>query len=245
MPTGDRHIRLAFDHELRRLEDDVLDMGRIAGDLLRRAVDALTARDVAAASAVIEADEHMDARHLDIEQRVVGLLATQQPMAGDLRTLASFLVMAIDLERLADHAEGIADAVTRLRDTPLLGPLVDVPYMETLVRGMLHDVLEAVARRDPVLAEAVAVKDDIVDALRAQVFRVMLTYMAEHPRRISEAIDLIVVAQHLERAADHVTNIAERVVYMVTGRLATLNAETAGPGIANRGVHDDGEARWR
>ncbi|MDR7418369.1 MAG: phosphate signaling complex protein PhoU [Armatimonadota bacterium] len=229
MLTGDRHIRGAFDQALQRLEDDILRMGRTVGDLLRRAVEALMAHDVAAAVAVIEADDAVDDEHLRLEHRIVALLATQQPMARDLRTLASLLVTTIDLERMADHAEGIADAARRLRDASLVEPLVQIAYMDTLVRGMLHDVLEALARRDPVLAEAVAARDDTVDALRAQVFRVMLTYMAENPRRLSEAIDLIVVAQHLERSADHVTNVAERVVYMATGRLKVLNPETARP----------------
>jgi phosphate transport system protein len=225
MITGDRHIRVAFDGELRRLEDDILRMGALAGDLLRRAVEALGTQDVAAAAAVSEADATVDAMHLDIEQRVIRLIATQQPMAGDLRLLASGMAISIDLERLADHASGIARVARRLNPATLRRPMVDIPYMEQVVRGMLHDVLESFARRDPVLAEAVAAKDDTVDALNEQIFRVLLTHMAEHPRRLSEAIDLIMVAMHLERSADHVTNIAERVVYVVTGHMKAFNGE--------------------
>jgi phosphate transport system protein len=198
-------------------------MGGVVGDLINRSVQALLGQDTAAAAAVIEDDSHVDEMHLAIEQRVIGMLATQQPMAIDLRTLASILAMSIDLERLADHAEGIADAVQRINGNSLLKPIVDIPYMEQVVRGMLHDVLEAFAHRDPVLAQAVAAKDDTVDALRAQIFRVLLTYMAENPRKLSEALDLVLVAQHLERAADHVTNIAERVIYIVTGEMRSLN----------------------
>jgi phosphate transport system protein len=223
MAKTDRHIRGAFDHELQGLEDDVLRMGGLVGDLMHRAVTALLRQDSEAAAAVVDEDNRVDALHLAIEQRVVGLLATQQPMAVDLRTLASVLVMSIDLERLADHAEGIARAVQRINSNSLLKPIVDIPYMEQVVRGMLHDALEALARRDPVLAQAVAAKDDTVDALRSQVFRVLLTYMAENPRKLSEALDLVLVAQHLERAADHVTNIAERVIYIVTGEMKSLN----------------------
>jgi phosphate transport system protein len=223
MAKTDRHIRGAFDHELRGLEDDVLRMGGVVGDLLHRSVAALLSRDRAAAAAVVEEDSRVDDMHLAIEQRVVGLLATQQPMAIDLRTLASIMAMSIDLERLADHAEGVAGAVQRINGNSLLKPVVDIPYMEQVVRGMLHDVLEAFARRDPVLAQAVAAKDDTVDALRSQIFRVLLTYMAENPRKLSEALDLVLVAQHLERAADHVTNIAERVIYIVTGEMRSLN----------------------
>jgi phosphate transport system protein len=223
MAKIDRHIRGAFDQELHGLEDDILRMGGVVGDLIHRAVQALLRQDTAAAAAVVEDDSRVDEMHLAIEQRVIGMLATQQPMAIDLRTLASILAMSIDLERLADHAEGIADAVQRINGNTLLKPIVDIPYMEQLVRGMLHDVLEAFAHRDPVLAQAVAAKDDTVDALRAQIFRVLLTYMAENPRKLSEALDLVLVVQHLERAADHVTNIAERVIYIVTGEMRSLN----------------------
>jgi phosphate transport system protein len=225
MAKTDRHIRGAFDHELHGLEDDVLRMGGVVGDLIHRAVQALLKQDTAAAAAVVEDDSRVDDMHLAIEQRVIGMLATQQPMAIDLRTLASIMAMSIDLERLADHAEGIADAVRRINGNSLLKPIVDIPYMEQVVRGMLHDVLEAFAHRDPVLAQAVAAKDDTVDALRAQIFRVLLTYMAENPRKLSEALDLVIVAQHLERAADHVTNIAERVIYIVTGEMRSLNED--------------------
>jgi phosphate transport system protein len=227
MITGDRHIRMAFDEDLRRLEDDVLRMGSLAGDLLRRAVEALGAQDLGAAVAVGEADATVDTMHLEIEQRVIRLIATQQPMAGDLRLLASAMAISIDLERLADHATGIAHVARRLNPAMLRRPMVDIPYMEQVVRGMLHDVLEAFARRDPILAEAVAAKDDTVDALNEQIFRVLLTHMTEYPRRLSDAIDLIMVAMHLERSADHVTNIAERVFYMATGHMKAFNGEAA------------------
>jgi phosphate transport system protein len=225
MLTGDRHTRVAFDEALRRLEDDVSRMGALVGDLVHRAVEALSAQDAAAAASVAETDAAVDAMHLEIEQRVIMLIATQQPMAGDLRLLASAMAISIDLERLADHATAVARIAHRLNHTTLHRPMVDIPYMEQLVRGMLHDVLEALARRDPVLAEAVAAKDDTVDTLNEQIFRVLVTYMAENPRRLSEALDLVMVAMHLERAADHVTNIAERVVYVVTGQMKVFNGE--------------------
>jgi phosphate transport system protein len=231
MATRERRTRGAFDQDLKHLETALVRMGVMAGALVRRAVDSLEQRDVPAAAAVIADDAQVDAMHLDIERRVVTLIATQQPMAGDLRMLASMLTISIDLERLADHAEGIADAVRRLARTaragrdPWRSPVAAIPYMEQLVAGMLHDVMEAFTHRDPVLAEAVAAKDQVVDNMRAQVFRAALTYMAENPRTLSQALDLILIAQHLERAADHVTNIAERVVYAVTGELKILNPE--------------------
>jgi phosphate transport system protein len=225
MMTGNRQVRMAFDHDLRRLEDDLLKMGGRVADLIKRAMEALRDQDPAAAQAVREADAQIDAAHLEIEQRVITLIATQQPVARDLRALAAMMAISIDLERMADHATGIAQTVGRLKHTALLRPLVDIPYMEQVVLGMLHDILEAFARRDPVLAEAVAAKDDTVDALHEQVFRVLLTYMAESPKKLSEALDLIFVAMHLERIGDYATNIAERVVFVATGRMMDLDGQ--------------------
>lgn len=218
-----RHIREAYEEALRALEEDVVRMGSLAGDLIRRAVDALKRQDVQAAEAVIAEDDTVDRLHLDLEERVAKLLATQQPMAGDLRVLMSVFAISMDLERMADHAEGIAKATRRLSREPLLKPLVDIPYMERLVQEMLQDALHAFVQRDAALAEALVRKDDTVDALRSQVFRELITYMVEDPRTISRALDLVLVAQHLERAADHVTNVAERIIYMVTGELRELN----------------------
>ncbi|MDR5710107.1 MAG: phosphate signaling complex protein PhoU [Armatimonadota bacterium] len=218
-----RHIREAFDEALQSLEEEILRMGSLAGDLIHRSVEALRRQDTEAAEAVIREDDVVDRLHLQIEDRVVKLLATQQPMAGDLRVLTSALAISIDLERLADHAEGIAKAVRRLANQPPVKPLVDIPRMEQLVQEMLQEALQAFAQRDPRQAEALAAKDDQVDDLRSQVFRELITYMMEDPRTISRALDLLLVAQHLERAADHVTNIAERIIYMVTGELRELN----------------------
>lgn len=216
-------LREAFEHELESLQEDVLRMGSVAGDLIHRAVEALRKQDVRDADAVIAEDDRVDAMHVDIERRVIELLATQQPMARDLRILAAILAISIDLERLADHAEAIAKAAKRLSGEPLLKPLVDIPYMEQILQGMLQDAQRAFVQRDVKLAEALAAEDDKVDALRSQVFRELLTYMAEDPRTISRGLDLILVTQNLERAADHVTNIAERVIYMVTGEMKELN----------------------
>ncbi len=218
-----RHIREAFDEALQDLEEEILRMGSLAGDLIHRAVEALRRQDAEAAEAVIAEDDVVDRMHLEIEDRVVKLLATQQPMAGDLRVLTSVLAISIDLERLADHAEGIGKATKRLAHQPPVKPLVDIPRMEQLVQEMLHEAMQAFAQRDVQRAEALATKDDLVDELRSQVFRELITYMMEDPRTISRALDLILVAQHLERAADHVTNIAERVIYMVTGEQRELN----------------------
>ncbi|MDQ7857767.1 MAG: phosphate signaling complex protein PhoU [Armatimonadota bacterium] len=227
MSASERHTRVAFDDALRSLEDEVLRMGGMVSGLLQRAVAALQAGDRAAAASVVADDAGVDALHLDIEQRVVALLATQQPMAGDLRVVTSILGIAIDLERLGDHAEGIARLAPFRGRSSLARSVVDLSYMTGVVRGMLHDALEAFTRRDPVLAQAVATRDATVDALNEQVFRVLLTHMAEQPRRLSEAIDLVMAAMRLERAGDHVTNIAERVVYAATGVLRPLGGSRA------------------
>ncbi|MBI3998840.1 MAG: phosphate signaling complex protein PhoU [Armatimonadetes bacterium] len=218
-----RVTRDLFIRELEALQAEVLRMARMAGEAIHEAVEALRERDPARAERVIRDDDQIDALHLDLEDRCLRLLARQQPMASDLRTIAAVFAISIDLERMADHAEGISKAVKPLADQPLLKPLIDIPRMEELVQEMLRDAMEAFLRRDPALAEAMAKKDDVVDGLRSQVFRELLTYMISDPRTVPRALELLLVAQHLERAADHITNIDERVIYLVTGELRELN----------------------
>ncbi len=215
--------REAFDRELTQLQDDLLRMGALVEEAIRRSIEALRARSVETADAIIEADNAIDALHLDLEDRCLRLMATQQPMAKDLRTIAAVWTMTIDLERIGDHAEDIARATKRMAEQPLLKPLVDIPRMAQLVQEMLRDGLDAFVRRDTELAQRMAAKDDDVDRLYSQVFRELLTYMIEDPKSIQRATHLLMVAQALERAGDHVTNIAERVIYMVTGTLKELN----------------------
>ncbi len=209
--------------ELDTLKADVVRMATMAGEAIHAAVEALRDRDIAWADRVIAEDDKIDPLHMDLENRCMRLLATQQPMASDLRAIASVLAITIDLERMADHAEGISKAAKRLADQPLLKPLIDIPRMEELVQQMLREAMDAFLRRDPALAEAMTKKDDEIDALRSQVFRELLTYMLSDPKTTPRALELLLVAQHLERAADHITNIGERVIYMVTGELRELN----------------------
>jgi phosphate transport system protein len=217
------HTRETFDRDLTQLQDDLLRMGALVDDALRRSMEALRARSVDLAEAIIQDDNRIDALHLDLEDRCLRLMATQQPMAKDLRTIAAVWTMTIDLERMGDHAEDIARATKRLAEQPLLKPLIDIPRMAEIVRGMLRDGLDAFVRRDTALAQRMAQKDDEVDHLYSQVFRELLTYMIEDPRNIQRATHLLMVAQALERMGDHATNIAERVIYMVTGTLKELN----------------------
>jgi len=215
--------RVGFERDLRQLKQDVLELGARAGQALHRAMEALLARDVALAEQVIAEDDSLDAIHLNLEQRCMRLLATQQPMATDLRTIASVFAITLDLERMADHAEGICRATRRLGDEPPVKPLVDIPRMEEIVQEMLRDALEALGTHDADLAVRAAARDDLVDALRSQVFSDLLEIMIHDPALTHRALELLIVAQHLERAADHVTNVCERVVYMVTGELRELN----------------------
>jgi phosphate transport system protein len=215
--------RELFLKEMEALQADVVRMATMAGEAIHASVDALRTLDSDWAERIVRDDDRIDALHLELEDRCMRLLARQQPMASDLRTIAAAFAISIDLERLADHAEGISKAVKRLAGQPHLKPLIDIPRMEGLVQAMLRDAMEAFLRRDPGLAEAMAKKDDEVDALRSQVFRELLTYMMSDPRTISRALELLLVAQHLERAADHITNIGERVIYMVQGELRELN----------------------
>ncbi len=215
--------RETFDRDLEQLQQDLLRMGDLVDTAIRQAIEALQARSAEQAEAVVVSDNAIDALHLELEDRCLRLMATQQPMAKDLRMIAAIWTMTIDLERMGDHAEDIARITRRIAAQPLLKPLIDIPRMADLVREMLRDGLDAFVRRDTGLAEQMALKDDAVDHLYAQVFRELLTYMIEDPRNIQRATHLLMVAQALERMGDHATNIAERVIYMVTGTLRELN----------------------
>lgn len=215
--------REAYERELQRLRDDVARMGERAGEAIHRSVEALRERDVAAAERVIAEDDAIDAQHMDLEQRCMRLLATQQPMARDLRAIAAVFAITIDLERMADHAEGISRAVKRLGSEPPVMALEDIPRMDAQLQEMMRDTLDAFHAQDPVLARRAAAKDDAVDELRNRVLHDLLDLMISDPQTVPRALELLIVARHLERAADHLTNVCERIVYMVTGELRELN----------------------
>jgi len=215
--------RESYERELQKLREDVMAMGVRAGEAIHVSVEALKSRNLALATQVITDDDKIDALHLELEDRCMRLLATQQPMARDLRAIASVFAIVLDLERMADHAEGVSRATKRLGSEPLVKPLIDIPKMEALVQEMLHDALQAFETQDADLALRMAKKDDEVDELRSAVFRELLAIMTREPEKVERALELLLVAQHLERAADHITNIGERVVYMITGRLQELN----------------------
>jgi phosphate transport system protein len=215
--------RAAFDRQLHTLQDDMLLMGSMVEKAIERSVDALKRRDVELARQVVAEDELVNARRWQIEERAIELIARQQPMAVDLRVIASVMQIITDLERMGDHAEGIAKIALMHGDEPLLKPLIDIPRMASEACAMLRDSLDAFVRRDAAAAQAIAERDDIVDSLYDQVYRELLTFMIEDPKSIQRATWLLWAAHNLERIADRATNICERVVYLVTGRMQEIN----------------------
>ena len=211
--------RVEFDKHLRELKDELLEMGSMVEKALARAIDALKRRDMEMARLIVEDDSKINKKRFDIEEKCVELIATQQPLARDLRQIVSILHMTVDLERMGDHAEGIARINIRMGDEPLLKPLIDVPRMAQLGIDMTHRALQAFIDLNVENARAVCKADDEVDALYDQVYRELLVYMIQDPRTIQRATYLLWIAHDLERIADRATNIAERVVFTVTGKM--------------------------
>ena len=215
-------IRKAFHGKLNEIQNEILVMGSMVEKAIDRSVGALKRRDQKLAEQVITDDNKINEKRFEIEEKCVQLIATQQPMASDLRTIVSVLNIITELERIGDHAEGIAKIVVMIGDEPPLKPLIDIPRMAEKVNNMLHRSLDALINRDAGTAKQIVGEDNKVDELYDQVFRELLTFMAEDPKTITRATRLIWVAHNLERSADRVTNICERVVYMVTGKMEEL-----------------------
>lgn len=190
---------------------------------IERGIEALKTRNVNLAHQIIEDDLKINRKRYETEDKCLELIATQQPLASDLRTIASVLHITVDLERMGDHAEGIAKIALMLADEPPLKPYIDIPRMAQVGIDMLMGSMEAFKNRDPDRARAICNQDDEVDALYEQVYRELLTFMINDPRTIQRATHLIWAAHNLERIADRVTNICERVVYLVEGRIEELN----------------------
>jgi len=207
-----------FHDELSDLKSTLLAMSAEAQTALAAAVEALLQRDAAKASQVISGDHKIDALEVEIEDLVVKLLATQQPMAKDLRLLMAALKIANDLERVGDHAVNIAQSAERLLASPPIVPEPEIVEMARMARRMLSDALDAFVRADAQAGRAVCRRDDQVDGLHDSVFRILLTHMMETPHIISAAIELFLVSRNLERVADLATNIAEDVVFLVEGK---------------------------
>jgi phosphate transport system protein len=217
-------MRTQFHKKLREIQDDVLAMGSMVEKANSRSIEALKQRDLDTARKVVTEDPRINRRRFEIEDRCIQLIATQQPMAGDLRAIISVLNIITEMERIADHARGIAKIVIMIGDEPPLKPLIDIPRMSDKVNDMLRRSLDAFVNRDADAARQIATEDDQVDNLYNQVFRELLSFMIEDPRTITRATRLIWVAHNLERSADRVTNICERIIYLVTGKMEEIEA---------------------
>ncbi|HYW88030.1 MAG TPA: phosphate signaling complex protein PhoU [Chloroflexota bacterium] len=219
VPASERLMRSNFHKELERLQDDVLVLGGMVERAILRAVNALRERDTAAAYVIESEDVLINRKRFDIEEATLLLMATQQPMASDLRRLAAIVHIVTDLERMGDYAAGIARICVQIGDEPLIKPLIDIPRMAEVTASMLRRALDALIERDVAAAEQIAQQDDEVDALYQQVYRELLMLMLANPRCIDQATHLLWVAHNLERVGDRVQNICERVVFVVTGKM--------------------------
>jgi len=220
--------RESFDRELGRLQDEVLTLGSMVENALIKSVDILKKRDRQESKRLIAQDRLINEKRYEIEADALALIATQQPMARDLRTIAAVLDVTSELERIGDYAKGIARINLMLGEEPLLKPLIDVPAMAAKARDMLHQALEAFVEQDAEKASKIPDSDDYVDHLYNQVYRELLALIMANPRRIDQANYLLWVAHNLERAADRVTNICERVIFTVTGEMVEMDQEDSG-----------------
>lgn len=215
-----------FDEELRELRQQMLSMAGMAEQLVGKAVRALVDRDAPLAEEAIREDEVVNQMEIEIEEACVGLLARFQPEAKDLRLITMAFKIVNDLERVADQGVNVAERTLDLVKEPLLKPLIDIPRMAALALQMLKDALDAFVNQNVELAREVCRRDEEVDRLNGQVCQELLASMAEDPKAIHRAVDLILIGRHLERVADHATNIAEDVYYFVKG--ATIKHRLAG-----------------
>jgi len=209
--TGWSDRKVVFEEKMSWLQDKLQQMGNLVESAIAKSVEALKTQDLKIAQAVIDGDDQIDDLEREIEEKILEVIATQQPMAKDLRRVATLFKMINDLERMADYATSIAKITMRIGNQPLIKPLVDIP------QKMVKQALDAYVREDVDLAWAVGKDDDEVDNLYSQIFRELLTIMMENPKTITQATHLLFVGRWLERISDHATNIAEEVIFLVTG----------------------------
>jgi len=215
--------RTALERQLAEIQEDMLVLAGMVESAIERGIEALRNRDAQLAREIIADDIKINRKRYETEEKCLELIATQQPLAGDLRTIVAVLFMIVDLERMGDHAEGIAKIALMLADEPPLKPYIDIPRMAQIASRMLMGSIEAFKHRDADRARAICNEDDEVDGLYDQVYRELLTFMLQDPRTIQRATYLTWVAHNLERIADRATNICERVVYLVEGKIEELN----------------------
>ncbi len=217
--------RDTFGGELANLKNQLLQLGMDTERTIGEGVNALKTRDRALAQAIIAHDAEINRVRYSIEEQCYELIATQQPLASDLREIISILLIAIELERIADHSKNLGEIVIHMGDEPLLKPLIDIPRMAEITQSMLNQSLDAFSRKDAAMGRAVCNRDDEIDNLYQQIFRELLTYVMQDPRTVNRALNLLFAAHNLERIGDRITNIGERVIYAATGRLEELNVE--------------------
>jgi phosphate transport system protein len=208
-----------FHEELETLKQTLLAMGGLVEDQIRRVLRALVERDSDLAQEVIDRDREVNSYDVEVDEKCVELLALHQPTAGDLRFITTAMKIVTDLERIGDQAVNIGQRVLELNREPQLKPYIDLPRMAEQSQRMVKESLDAFVARDTELARQVCGEDDAVDALKEQIFRELLTFMMEDPKTIPRAIRLILISRFLERVADHATNIAEMVIYMVESKM--------------------------
>jgi phosphate transport system protein len=218
-------VRRTFDKYLQNLQDELLVMGSMVWESISRSTDALKTRNLALARQVIEDDEKIDKKRYYIEELCVELIATQQPLARDLRIIIAVLSMIVDLERIGDHSRGNAEVAIAIGDEPPLKPYIDIPRMAEKDVEMLRAALDAFIGRDADAARRLIADDDVIDNLYEQVFRELLTYMVADPSSINRATRLIWAAHNLERSADRITNICERTIFIITGKVEDKTTE--------------------
>ncbi len=215
--------RASFENQLKELERLLLEMGRAAETMLEHALEALAQRDVDLANDTIASDDKVDYLKLEIESKSMELIATQQPAAKDLRRIFGAIQIASDVERVADYSVNICESAIKLADKPLFKPLIDIPRMEQVVVKMLKESLEGFVNRDLELIEQMILDDEEVDNLYESLYDELCEFMKKDPSLVDQAVELVLISRHLERIADHITNIGERVYYVETGIFIELH----------------------
>jgi phosphate transport system protein len=217
-------LRKTFESEIQQVKDEILVLGSMAEQAILGSVESLKKRDIKASEEILEGDKLINKKRFDIENQLMVLIATQQPMAHDLRLLASSMEIISELERMGDYAKGIANINIRMGDAPLLKPLIDIPRMAEKDVSMLHRALTAFVSDDVEAAKAIPLEDDEVDALYNQIYRELMTFIIQDPKNIERANWLLWVAHNLERVADRVTNICERTIFIATGEMTEIKS---------------------
>src|SRR3990172_3043375 len=217
-------LRKTFENEIQQLKDDVLLLGSMVEQAILNSVEALKKRDINASEKIFDEDREINKKRFEIENKLMVLIATQQPMAHDLRLLASSMEIISELERMGDYAKGIANINIRMGELPLLKPLIDIPRMAQIGTSMLHRALTAFINEDVETAKAIPVEDDEVDALYNQIYHELMLLIIQDPKSIERANWLLWVAHNLERVADRVTNICERTIFIATGEFAEIKS---------------------